>query len=446
MSETILSINSAVSSFVWVPVMLVLLVGIGVYMTVRTGFFQFRDFKDIFNHTIGAMLKKDERNKNKGSHNILPFQAMTAAIASSVGVGSIAGVATAVVTGGSGAVFWMCVSALFGMMTKYSEVVLSVYYRRKGADGIHYGGPMYYIESGLRNKPLAKVFAVCAGIACFGAGNMTQANSIANSFEIAFAMPTWLSGGIVAVWTALVIFGGVTRIAKTTEKLVHFMASFYLIGALIVVLVNYTTIPLVCAFIFEGAFSLKAVGGGVMGYAFMQAMRFGTSRGVFSNEAGLGTAPMLHATANTNNPVRQGMWGIFEVFVTTIMICTLTALVVLTSGLVGQEGLQGAGLTASAFSQVFGNIGNWIVAIFIFCFAFSSILGWAYYGETSWKYLIRGRDTLVTRVFRIVWIPAIFLGSVARIDLIWALSDSLNGIMIIPNLVGCLDYPVSSSR
>lgn len=430
MTEFINKINGPINSFVWGPIMLTLLVGFGIYMTTRTGFFQIIKCNEIAKCTVGSI------NKNKGeeSDGVSPYSAMAAAVASSVGVGSIAGVATAIVTGGPGAVFWMWMSALFGMMTKYSEVVLAVYYRSKDEKGAYYGGPMQYMEKGLNSKGLATIFALFAGVACFGTGNMTQSNSIATSLHGSFAIPTYVTGIVLAVLTGLVIFGGVSRITKTAETLVPIMALFYILGSIVVIFINRHTIPSVLTSIFTEAFSFRSAGGGIMGYTIMRAMRFGVARGVFSNEAGLGSAPMLHATASTDNPVKQGMWGIFEVFVTTICICSMTALVILTTGVV-DSGLTGPVLTAEAFSTVFGSFGGAFVSIAITFFAFTSILGWAYYGECSWGYIFKGKQKQVSKIIRLLWIPTVFIGSVGSLDLIWNVSDTFNGLMIIPNLV-----------
>ncbi|WP_434793946.1 Amino-acid carrier protein AlsT [Terrisporobacter petrolearius] len=430
MVEFINKINGPINSFVWGPVMLLLLVGFGIYMSTRTGFFQIRKCNTIVKNTIGSINK----NKDAAKDGVSPYSAMSAAVASSVGVGSIAGVATAIVAGGPGAVFWMWMSAIFGMMTKYSEVVLAVYYRSKNEKGLYYGGPMYYMEKGLKSKGLATLFAIFAGVACFGTGNLTQSNSIATALQGSFSIPTYVTGLVLAVLTGLVIFGGVSRITKTAETLVPVMAVFYILGSLIVIFVHADTIPAVMSSIFADAFSFKSAGGGIMGYTIMRAMRFGVARGVFSNEAGLGSAPMLHSTASTDNPVKQGMWGIFEVFITTICICSMTALVILTTGVV-DSGLTGPILTAEAFGTVFGSFGGAFVSIAITFFAFTSILGWSYYGECSWGYIFKGKQQLVSKMIKLLWIPTAFIGSVGSLDLIWNVSDTFNGLMIIPNII-----------
>lgn len=433
MSEMLINLNNQINNFVWGPITIFILVGFGLYMTLRTKGFQFINAKDISRHTIISIIKGEATAEDK-EKGISPYQAMAAAVASSVGVGSIAGVSTAIVAGGPGAVFWMWLSALFGMMTKYSEVVLAIHFRETAEDGSHYGGPMYYMEKGLHSKPLAIAFSAFLGIACFSTGNMTQANSIAASLYGAFGVPHWITGIALAILASLVIFGGVSRITRVSEKLVPVMAIFYIAGSLVVILQNLGALPAVMASIFENAFSFHAAGGGVMGYAIMRAMRFGVARGVLSNEAGLGSAPMLHAAADTDSPVRQGMWGIFEVFITTICICTMTALVVLMSGVVG-SGSSGAVLSAEAFSKTFGSFGGAFIAIAIFFFAFSSLLGWCYYGECAWGYIFKDHKPLVAKVVRIIWIPAAFIGCVSELDLVWGIADTCNGLMIIPNII-----------
>jgi AGCS family alanine or glycine:cation symporter len=432
MTELIFLINNRVNEFVWGPVTLFVLLGLGLYITVQTGFFQFANAKDIAINTIVSIFKGDIKSTDSG--NVSPYQAMTAAVASSVGVGSIAGVSTAIVAGGPGAIFWMWMSALVGMMTKYAEVVLAIHFREKDENGIHYGGPMYYIEKGLSCKPLAIAFATFTGISCFNIGNMTQANSIAASLHSAFNLPPSFTGVMLASLSAVVIFGGVTRITRVSEKLVPVMAVFYIIGSLIVIIQNASLVPGVVALIFQEAFSLKSAGSGALGYGVFLAMRFGVARGVFSNEAGLGSAPIMHAAANTDSPVRQGMWGIFEVFVTTICICSMTALVVLTSDVL-KTGHSGAVLVSTAFSKTFGAYGSAFVAIAIFFFAFSTMIGWAYYGECSWGYIFSNHKPLVSRVIRIIWLPVVFIGSVSELDLVWGIADTFNGLMMIPNIV-----------
>lgn len=435
--NSIEQINSTINSLVWGPYMLVLLVGTGVYFTLRTNFFQIRKFGYTLKETLMKMFSKTE-DLEEGE--ITPFQALSTALAATVGTGNIAGVATAIALGGPGAVFWMWVSALFGMMTKFAEVVLSIQYREKNDDGDWVGGPMYYIRNGLNIKWLASLFAILGAFAAFGIGNMVQSNSVAESINATFGVPHWITGAVLALGAALVIFGGIGRIAKVTERLVPLMAVFYIIGGLVIVIINSANIPSAFSAIFTGAFSSKSVVGGVAGVAVMNAVRFGIARGVFTNEAGLGSGPIAHAAAKTDHPVRQGLWGIFEVFVDTIVICTITALAIITTGAwthtdAAGEALTGAALTTEAFNMGLPGPGGVIVSIGILLFAFSTILGWSYYGEKCAEFLFGSK---VTKIYRIVWIPLIFLGTIANLELVWNLADTMNGLMAVPNLIGIL--------
>ncbi len=429
--EFITSINSTINSFVWGPVMLALLVGTGVIITVGSKFFQVSKIAVWMKGTFGAITKKAESGVN-----ITPFQAVTAALASTVGTGNIAGVATAIVAGGPGAVFWMWVSAFFGMMTKYAEVVLAIKYREVDEKGAHFGGPMYYIANGANMKWLAVLFALFAVFASFGIGNMTQANSISNVLSNSFGFSPIVVGIVLALIVALVIIGGIKRIVVITEKLVPIMAILYVIGAVVILLVNCSQIPTAFGLIFDNAFTVRSGVGGVAGYTMMKAMRYGVARGVFSNEAGLGSAPIAHAASDTKNPVEQGFWGIFEVFVDTIIICSLTALAILTSGL-HESGLTGAALTTGAFSSVLGNIGGIVLSISLMCFAFSTIVGWSYYGERSLGYLFKNNNTVIY-VYKVLFSFSVILGCVFELNLVWDISDTLNGLMAIPNLIGIL--------
>jgi AGCS family alanine or glycine:cation symporter len=359
--------------------------------------------------------------------------------------------------GGPGAVFWMWVSAFFGMVTKYCEIVLAVKYREVDEDGAHHGGPMYYIEKGLKLKWLAVLFAIFATLATFGIGNMTQANAVSGAVERTFPIPVWVTGIFIAVFTAVVIIGGIKRIGSVTEKLVPFMAAFYIVGSLILIIVNIGNLPGALGMIFGNAFSTEAVTGGIMGYVIMMAMRFGIARGIFSNEAGLGSAPIAHAASSNKDPVKQGLWGVFEVFVDTMIICTLTAFVILTSGLITSAGmvfdgtlaeqLGGGGilLTMEAFSITFGQVGRIFITIAIMCFAFSTILGWSYYGERSLGYLTNNNKS-IELAYKIIFVILTFIGSAAAmfgdakvaLDLIWDIADTLNGLMAIPNLIALL--------
>ncbi len=425
------SINGWLNDVVWGPYMLVLLVGTGVYFTLRTYFFQVRKFGFTMKETLFKIFHKDEQ-ATEG--DISPFQALTTALAATVGTGNIAGVATAIALGGPGAIFWMWVSAFFGMMTKYAEVVLAIHFREKNEEGNWVGGPMYYISKGLKQKWLGIVFSIFGALAAFGIGNMVQSNSVASALESTFNVPLYVTGIGLALLAGLVIIGGIKRIGSVTEKIVPFMAVFYIIGALIVLGTQFRHIPHAFAMIFESAFAPKAAVGGFAGATVMIAMRRGIARGVFSNEAGLGSAPIAHAAAKTDHPVRQGLWGVFEVFADTIIICTLTALTILSTG-VWDSGLSGAALTTEAFNKGLPGFGGIIVAVGILFFAFSTILSWAYYGEKCAEYLF---GTRVKVLYRLLWIPLIAVGAISNLELVWDIADTLNGLMAIPNLIGLL--------
>ncbi len=436
-TDWVVLVNGKINDIVWGPPMLVLLVGTGIFLTLATGFFQVTHMGKVWRSTLGSLFSGKNARK-EGDKNITPFQAVTTALAATVGTGNVAGVATAIVSGGPGAVFWMWFSAFFGMITKYAEVVLALQYREKDKNGLHYGGPMYYIEKGLRAKWLAVLFALFAVIASFGIGNMLQANSIASSMEATFQVNPMITGIAIMLITAMVIVGGISSIAKVTEKLIPFMAVFYVVGAVVAIVWNLPAIPSTFSLIFKEAFSMRAVGGGIMGYVVTQAMRYGFARGVFSNEAGLGSAPIAHAASSSNNPVKQGMWGIFEVFVDTIVMCSLTALVILTSGLLPGVELSGAPLTSAAFSQHFGSLGGVFVTLSIIFFALSTILGWSYYGERCVAYLFGENNRIASFIYKAVFLFMIIIGSVGGLELLWDIADTLNGMMAIPNLIALL--------
>lgn len=425
--DKILAINKMIGDIVWGPPMLILLLGTGVLLSFVTGFIVIRKFGFIMKSTLFKMFSKER----DGEGEVSAFQAVSTALAATVGTGNIAGVALAIAIGGPGAVFWMWVSAIFGMSTKFSEVILAITYRKKNADGTVSGGPMYYISRGLGNKWLAGLFAAFAMIASFGIGCMTQSNSISEALKASFKASPVVVGLVLAILAGIVILGGIKRIGQVTEKLVPIMALFYIIGALIIIIINAKQIPNAFAMIFESAFTGKAATGGFAGATMMMALRNGLSRGVFTNEAGLGSAPIAHAAATTDHPVRQGLWGVFEVFMDTLIICTMTALVVLVSG-VWDSGLQGAALTSAAFDEGFKG-GKYIVSVGLTLFAFSTILGWSYYGEKCTEYIL-GRKFVTP--YRIVFICLVFVGSIGGLQSIWAISDTLNGLMAIPNLIG----------
>ncbi|MDI9370289.1 MAG: sodium:alanine symporter family protein [Synergistaceae bacterium] len=439
--EKIMEINSFVNGIVWGPWMLALLVGTGVYLTVILGFPQLRYFFLSFKEIFGNLGKRKE-----GEGAISSFAALSTAMASTIGTGNIAGVATAIHLGGPGALFWMLVSAFFGMATKMAEVILAVHFREKDDIGDWRGGTMYILEKGANAKWLAWLFALFGFLASFGIGCAVQSNSVAEGFEMGFGIPYLYSGIAVAILTALVIIGGLKRISDVTTYLVPFMAVFYIIGAIIVVVTKSDQIGPAFASAFNYAITdPMAMPGAIAGWTIKQAMVRGVARGVFSNEAGLGSAPMAHAAAVVDHPCRQGLYGIFEVFVDTIVVCTLTALVIMTSGmLTGRPDLSGAQLTLSGFEVVLGNTGTIILSIGLALFAFSTILGWYWYCETCGSYIF---GTKLIPVLKILWIVVLFIGATGGVFLgdamgflehLWDMSDTLNGLMAVPNLVALL--------
>ena len=443
------SINNSVNAFVWGVPMLVLLIGTGIMMTARSGFFQLTHFKHWMSNTIGAIFK----DKNVTAHteredkSISQFQSLCTALAATVGTGNIAGVSAAIVSGGPGAVFWMWIVAFFGMMTNFSENVLGIFYRRKNDRGEWCGGAMYYLRDGLGSRKgmqkvgsvLAWLFALFCVLASFGIGNMSQVNTIAANMNKTFGMSTFLVGVLLVILSAFVIIGGLKRIASVTELLVPFMAVAYILGALIIIFKNIGTMPAVLASIFKGAFAMRSVGGGIVGYGVMTAVTWGMKRGVFSNEAGLGSSVMVHSASNVKEPVAQGMWGIFEVFADTIIICSITAFVILSTGLVDLEtgvmisNSTSTALVSEAFSSVFGRIGAGFVAIAIFLFAYSTTLGWSEYGARAFEYLFGTKRIII---FRVIFVCFIMVGATMNLQLAWDLSDTFNGLMAIPNLIG----------
>lgn len=553
--DTVAKVNGAVNGVVWGIPMLVLIIGTGIFMSVRTGFFQITRIKTWANETFLAIFKKKSVTKTDEKKAITQFQALSTALAATIGTGNIAGVATAVCIGGPGAVFWMWLSALFGMMTSFSENVLGIFFRKKNEHGEWSGGAMYYLEEGLKEKkglrhiakPLSVMFAIFCVLASFGIGNMAQSNSISSAMQSNFNIPTVVTGVVLAVIAALVVLGGIKRIAKVTEKLVPFMAIFYIAGCLIIFVMNFRHIPYVFSSIFKSAFSFSAVAGGVGGYIIKRAVTMGFKRGVFSNEAGLGSSVMVNCASDVKEPVIQGMWGIFEVFFDTIIVCTLTAFVILSSPansvsfeealnnvstqpqyftinytdgetnlidsdinpkyivasddagegtyteysaktVYGQEfpvkilnsdnvsgendftfanvmelkGIQakdangnhltnengdpiigsieitevnGVPLVTYAFSQRLGSVSGKILAIAILLFAFSTTLGWSFYGTKALEYLL---GTKATIVYKIIFVLFIVIGCTMKLGLAWDISDTFNGLMALPNLIGIL--------
>lgn len=446
MSEMIANINSFINGIVWGPPMMVLIVGAGVYFTIRTGFLQFTKFGYAMKNTIGKCFTKVEAKEG----SVTPVQALTTALAATVGTGNIAGVCGAIAAGGPGAVFWMWISALVGMCTKFAEVTLAIRYRERNDKGDWVGGPMYYIKNGLGAnwKWLGAIFSVFGMLAAFGIGNMTQVNTIATTVGTAIteffpgaadSLPIiyLVIGVIVALVGGMVLIGGIKRIGNVTEKLVPFMAIVYILGSLVVIFANISHIGTVFQSIFVGAFSPEGMVGGVVGISISTAIKAGVGRGLFSNEAGLGSAPIAHAAADTDSPVRQGLFGIFEVFVDTIVICTLTALTVLCSGvIIPYGGSAGADLTIQAFMTVFGGkAASLVVAIGLTMFALSTVLSWGLYGTRCCEFLFGSK---VIKVYQAIFCLFMVVGATMRLDLAWDIADTLNGLMAIPNLIGLL--------
>lgn len=433
--EIISSINAAINNIVWGPVMLTLLIGTGLFLSVKTGFLQFSKFGYMMKHTLLGVFSQNQHEKD--TSGVSPFQAVATAMAGTIGTGSIAGLATAIVSGGPGAVFWMWISALLGMITKYSEILLSIKFREKNDEGRWVGGPMYYIKNGLKLKWLAVLFAVFAMIACLGTGNATQSNSIAVALESTIGINPWITGVVLTILVAAVILGGMKRISSVNEKLVPIMAVFYVICSVIALILNIDKIPAAFALIFKEAFNFKAATGGVAGYGIMLAMHYGFSRGVFSNEAGLGSAPIAHAASSTKSPVKQGLWGMFEVFFTTIVICTFSALIILTTDIWSTGEFQGAALSIASFNAIIPGVGGIVVTLSTIFFALSTILGWAYYGEVCMEFLSHNSKKAVL-AYRCIYVIFVFIGTIGSLDLIWSISETMNGLMAIPNLIGII--------
>ena len=451
MVEWITKINGMVNGIVWGPIGLALLFCTGLWMTLRTGGFQFRRVGHWMRHTIGAVFTNKEvtAHTSKEDMAISQFQSMCTALAGTIGTGNIVGVATAIVSGGPGAIFWMWVMAILGMMTSFSENVLGVYYRRKNEKGEWSGGAMYYLTDGLGakkgcktlSKVLAVLFACFCILASFGIGNMSQINSIAGNMNAAFHTPSLVTGVALMVVTALIVLGGLKRVAAVTEKLVPLMALFYIVGAVVIVVLHAGNIPAAFRAIFRGAFNRQAAGGGALGYGISQSLTWGFKRGAFSNEAGLGSAVMVNSSANVKEPVQQGMWGVFEIFADTIVVCTITALVILTTGVVDIEsgsvlaGVQDNALVGQAFTAAFGSFGPKFIAISLLFFAYSTVLGWSHYGTKAVEYLFGQKGT---RVYKVIFVGMVVVGATMKLGLAWDLSDTFNGLMMIPNLLAVL--------
>lgn len=436
-------ILKAVDDFVWGPVMLVFLVGTGVFLTIRLKFLPWRNL----GYALKLTLSKESRKADNGDGDISPFSALMTALAATIGTGNIVGVATAMVSGGPGALIWMWVSACFGLSSKFAECMLAIKYRSVNENGEMSGGPMYTMKAALKNKKLGVtlgwLFALFAVIASFGIGNMTQSNSISDALHATFSIDTWITGLVITVAALLIIVGGIQKISKVSTLVVPFMAVFYMIAGVFVIIANIENLPAGVAMIFKMAFSFEAVGGGLCGTitaGMMNAMRFGVARGVFSNEAGMGSAAISAAAATTDNPVRQGYVNMTGTFWDTIVVCTITGLCIASSGVLGMtdasgEYIKGAALTIEAFRTGLGDIGAYMVTIGIVLFAFSTILGWEYQGEKAFEYLLGTHK--FNMAYRIVFSLVIYVGATTALDIVWSFSDIANALMAIPNLI-CL--------
>lgn len=441
MLSTIEAVNSVVNNFIWGVPAMICIIGVGLYLSIRTRFLQIRKFPYSMKVTLGRMMKKKEASDGA----LTPFQAVCTALAATVGTGNVAGVAGAIAIGGPGAVFWMWVSALLGMCTKFAEVTLAVHFRETNAQGDLVGGPMYYIKNGLDKKWhfLAYLFAAFGVLAVFGTGNATQVNTITTAIDSALSsfnvlpadavkLVNLIIGVALAIIIALILIGGIKRIGNVTSKLVPFMAIMYIVLALGVIIFHIKSVPAVLASIIEGAFNPASVTGGVVGSFFM-SMKKGVSRGIFSNEAGLGTGSIAHACADTKKPVKQGFFGIFEVFVDTIIICTMTALVILCSGVPVNYGeAAGAELTISGFTTVYGSWVSIFTAVAMCCFAFSTIIGWGLYGTRCIEFLLGSRSNMP---FMVLYSLTAIVGATMNLGLMWSIAETFNGLMVIPNLI-----------
>lgn len=429
--ELIQQIVTSLNGMVWGPAMLILILG--------TGFFLMAMLKGmpLLKLALGFKLMWGGREKgDQSTGDVSPFQALMTCLSATVGTGNIAGVATAIFLGGPGALFWMWCTALVGMATKYSEIVLAVHFREKDEKGEYIGGPMYAIKNGLGKRWawLGFAFALFGGLAGFGIGNMVQANSMAEVLESTFHIERWITGLVTTIIVAIVILGGIQRIAKVSASLVPFMCVGYVVMSLVVLVIYADRIPAALALIFEHAFTPVAATGGFAGAAVLMAIQYGVARGIFSNEAGLGTAGIAQAAGTTNSPVRSGLIGMIGTFIDTIIVCTMTGLTIICSG-VWNSGIKGASLSSAAFETALPGIGAYLLAIALLVFTFTTILGWGYYGEKCWIYLA-GRKTVLP--FRIVWVFAVFGGAVFQLDFVWLLADTLNALMAIPNLIALL--------
>ena len=458
--ETLANINGVINDFVWIKIGLVLLLGSGILMTCCTKFFQVFHIGHWFKNTLGTIFSRNsDTTKKTGKKTISQFQALCTALAATIGTGNIAGVAAAICIGGPGAVFWMWIAAFFGMMTKFSEATLGIYFRRRNADGEWSGGAMYYLKDGLGKRKgfkgiasvLAVLFAVFTILASFGIGNMGQVNKITLTMQSAFfenvnlgtvaGMPVMniIIGAILMLLSGLIILGGLQRLANVAEKIVPFMAITYLIGALVIMIINIQSIGAIFASIFKFAFGVKAVAGASAGILLKTVITQGCKRGMFSNEAGMGSSAMVHASSEVKEPVKQGMWGILEVFLDTFVVCTMSAIVVLSSGMIDlntglvAEGVNDATLVSQVFGNTFGIVGEIFAAMAMFLFAYTTVLGWSQYGTKATEYLFGSKGA---KVYQVIFVLMTVSGAVMTSSLAWDISDTFNGLMMIPNLIG----------
>ena len=430
MPESIVNFVNTATGIIWGPAMLFLLVGGGLFISYRIGFAQVRHFRYMLSQTMGSLFKK---NTAKGEGTITPFQAVSSELASTVGAANIVGVPVAIFFGGPGAVFWMWMTALVGMGTKFSEIVLGIMYREKNEKGDYVSGPMYYLRNGLKSPSLANIYSFLFMITIL-CGIMVQANSAAGSAVTLGISPT-ISGIVITLFVGLIVVGGITRIGKISEKFVPVMAGFYILGCLIIILGNLGTVPTVFALIMKDAFTGHAAVGGFAGSTIVMAMRFGTARGAYSNEAGMGSAPIAHAASQTDHPVRQGLWGMFSVFMDTIVICSMTAFVVLASGVWQETGIEASAMTAVAFTNFYGPIGGFLVSIAILLFVISTIYVILYFGETIANYLFGYKFSIF---MRFVYLAACFIGAIGGMKFLWLFLDLLFGLAVIPNMIGLI--------
>lgn len=442
--EKLGEILDAIDGVVWGPVMLVFLVGTGIFLTFKLNFLPWRNLPK----ALKMVFSPESRKTDKGKGDISPFSALMTALAGTIGTGNIVGVATAMITGGPGALVWMWIAAAFGISTKYAECALAIKYRETNSKGEMCGGPMYTIKNAFKHKKIALIlagaFAVFTVLASFGIGNMSQANSISSSLTQTFSIPSWITGIVLAVLTGIIIFGGIKSISKVSSVLVPVMAVFYIISGFVVIIANYKNIPAGLGTIWSMAFGGKAVAGGLAGtltVSVMQSIRYGVSRGVFSNEAGLGSAAITASSVTTDSHVNQGYINMCGTFIDTIVVCSITGLVIASSGLLGSTDangvlLDGADLTLACFESVLGKPGAVVVSIGILLFAWSTILGWEYQGEKALEYLFKNRA--ICYIYRIVFAVMVFFGSVAALDVAWSFSDIANGLMAVPNLISLI--------